>query len=55
MNDGSRWSGVRMGRTNGRRGSKGTLKVGGDALINGRSSWWRYGGEGELRLGRLNL
>ena len=55
MNDGSRWSGVWMDRTNSRRDSRGTLKVGGDALINGWSSWWRYGGAGKLRLRRLNL
>ena len=44
-----------MDRANSRRDLRRTLKVGGDALINGRSSWWRYGGKGELRLGGLNL
>ena len=47
MNDGNRWSGVRMDLTNSRRNSRRTLKVGDDALINGRLSWWRYGGAGD--------
>ena len=39
-----------MDQTNSRRGSRGTLKVGGDVLINGRSSWWHYGGAGDATL-----
>ena len=46
-NDGSQWSEVRMDRTNSRRDLRRTLKVGGDTLISGWSSWWCNGGAGD--------